>query len=426
MKDKRGVQRGRCLKCLECEYYDLPPQGNDCGYCGCPPVQHLQTPVTQLVQSSGLEGQKFDQLSEKRKLALGWLPYPKAAKSRFNNEILPAFYEASYPVPDDKRFKTDFIMERNRAFEIKEKIEKHESKLSFIRGDNPAAGGRFLKAQFSIKSKHDLVTCETNLEKLNIILAALNKEKQMVQEDDNSLFRSDGLRLKTGQVSKHDYNSKALGKISSLISCAESDRGRLEAALQRLKTFFSSEENHLSRAKRMKKEAKRKNEKRKALRRERQEAILIEAVFGGVSDAGVQQVYVGAVAALNYQQGTHLYTLLKRLQITAEAHDQILTNLSGPGKQGYRAAHLNYHVACRGECESEDCAFYERAAQLFRSLGGQTHHNLYAPAATGLPQLNMAELDMEVFQQAESSPELIHLLSVGCFAEEVEGLMKTL
>ena len=76
---------------------------------------------------------------------------------------------------------------------------------------------------------------------------------------------------------------------------------------------------------------------------------MIEAVFGGVSEAGVQQVYEGAVAALNYQQGTLLYTLLKRLQITAEAHDQILTNLSGPGKQGYQVAHLNYHAACTGK-----------------------------------------------------------------------------
>lgn len=80
----------------------------------------------------------FSQLSEKRKLSLGWVPHPKAAKTRFNNEILPTFYEASYPV-DDRRFKKDFIAERNHGFDSREKIDKYDSKLLFIRGDNPAA-----------------------------------------------------------------------------------------------------------------------------------------------------------------------------------------------------------------------------------------------------------------------------------------------
>lgn len=60
MKDKRGVQRGRCLKCEECEDYDLPAQGNVCSYCGCTPVQHLQVPETELGQKFE-SCQKFDQ-----------------------------------------------------------------------------------------------------------------------------------------------------------------------------------------------------------------------------------------------------------------------------------------------------------------------------------------------------------------------------
>lgn len=242
---------------------------------------------------------------------MGWVPHPKAAKTRFNNEILPAFYEASYPVPDDKLFKKDFNIERNRAFEILEKLDKHESRLSFIRGNNPAAGGRFLKTDFNIKSRHDLVTCENNLDKMDRVISEIKDDRQHIQFHDNSLFRQDGIRLKAGQESKHAYNIQAKARMTSLISCAESDRARLEAALQRLKTFFSSEDRDPSRVKRMKKQAKKKAEKKKALRREKQEKILIEAIFPEASDSGVQQVYVGAVAALNHQQGTLLYSLMK-------------------------------------------------------------------------------------------------------------------
>lgn len=357
---------------------------------------------------------------------MGWVPHPKAAKTRFNNEILPTFYEASYPVVDDRRFKKDFIAERNRAFAIREKIDKYDSKLLFIRGDNPAAGGRFLKADFNIKSRHDLVTCETNLDKTDRVIAEIKKEIENIQDHDNSLFRKDGIRLRAGQESKHAYNMQAKARMMSLISCAESDHVRLEAALQKLKTFFSSEYKDAARAKRMKRQAKRRALKKKALRREKQEKVLIEAIFPESSDPDVPQVCINAVTELNHQQGTCLYSLLKRLNITAESHAMILANLSKTGRQGYQAAHLSHHATCTGECDSEDCPFFERAATLFRSLGGQTHRNTYAPSVTGLPQLGMAELERDVFENAASTPELAHLLSIGCFAEEVEQLIKAL
>jgi len=132
---------------------------------------------------------------------LGWVPHPKAAKTRLN-EILPAFYEA-------------------RAFEILEKLDKHESRLSFIRGNKPAARGHFLKKEFNIKVH------------------------------DNRLFRQDGIRLKAGQESKHAFNIQAKARMTSLISCAESDRARLDCRNSRSSTVLRT-----SRVKRMKKQGR--------------------------------------------------------------------------------------------------------------------------------------------------------------------------
>lgn len=50
--------------------------------------------------------------------------------------------------------------------------------------------------------------------------------------------------------------------------------------------------------------------------------------FPEASDQDVPQVCINAMTELNHQQGTCLYSLLKRLNITAEVHAMILANLS--------------------------------------------------------------------------------------------------
>ena len=88
------------------------------------------------------------------------------------------------------------------------------------------------------------------------------------------------------------------------------------------------------------------------------------------------------------------------------------------------AGHLSLHADCSGDCASTDCPFDMRAASLFRSLGGQTHHAMYAPIETGLPQLAITELDLDVLEDMEFTPELAALLKSGCFEEEVEIVVK--
>lgn len=83
--------------------------------------------------------------------------------------------------------------------------------------------------------------------------------------------------------------------------------------------------------------------------------------------------------------------------------------------------HRSLHAECTGDCASVDCHFHERAAIIFRSLGGQTHQAMYAPIDTGLPQLTMTELESDVLEDMEFTPELAALLKAGCFDEEVSG-----
>lgn len=59
MKDKRGVLRGRCLKC-ECEEYDQPDQGNAYSYCRFTQVDHQEVPMANSQQTQTADkGQKF-------------------------------------------------------------------------------------------------------------------------------------------------------------------------------------------------------------------------------------------------------------------------------------------------------------------------------------------------------------------------------
>ena len=40
-KDKRGVLRGKCTKCSECEEFETTSNAMLCEYCGHRPVEHL-------------------------------------------------------------------------------------------------------------------------------------------------------------------------------------------------------------------------------------------------------------------------------------------------------------------------------------------------------------------------------------------------
>ena len=38
--DKRGIKRGACIECRECDDYETPKDGHNCDYCGCKPPKH--------------------------------------------------------------------------------------------------------------------------------------------------------------------------------------------------------------------------------------------------------------------------------------------------------------------------------------------------------------------------------------------------
>ena len=41
--DKRGIKRGACIECGQCDDYETPKDGHDCDYYGCKPPKHPAT-----------------------------------------------------------------------------------------------------------------------------------------------------------------------------------------------------------------------------------------------------------------------------------------------------------------------------------------------------------------------------------------------
>ena len=171
------------------------------------------------------------------------------------------------------------MLERNRSFKITETVDRLGQMIDFVRGPNPAAGGRFLHTGFKIKGKQDIFTCQQNIEKLKKMKESLGEEMTHIEEHDNTLFKKDGLHLRPGQASKREFNSKMKTRILSLLSCADSALKKLEAALKRLQTFFSCEDSGTSRHNRMKKQHKRKAMKRKAQRKMMHEQELMQVLY---------------------------------------------------------------------------------------------------------------------------------------------------
>eukprot|EP00058_Branchiostoma_floridae_P027238 XP_002612729.1 hypothetical protein BRAFLDRAFT_97292 [Branchiostoma floridae] len=146
MRDKRGILRGACLKCSQCDEFQ-PDEGEKyaCAYCGCSPVSHTR-PASDSTSA----------------------PTPDASSSAESN----SFHKAYFPTClDDGIFKRAFGCERNRQFGRKEKVEKLTEAIDFVQSNNPAAAGRFLKDGFQVKGEQDR----------NIILWGIEKLKR-VQE----------------------------------------------------------------------------------------------------------------------------------------------------------------------------------------------------------------------------------------------------
>ena len=359
---------------------------------------------------------------------MGWLPYPKAAKTKFSNTILPGFYGAFYSTClDDKKFQSHFLQERNREFQSKEVTDKCQMMLSFVHGDNPASAGRFLQEGFHIKSDHDKVTCQQNMGKLENIKQILLKERGSIADHDSTLFKSDGRHLRSGRSTMHDFNRGQLEKIDKMVNSVQATHHRLDLALQRLKHFFPEEQPKKGRAARMQKEIKKKIQKRKAKRLEKNTEEILKAIAPDVSPGS--QVTAGMIkadmiASLTYQQGRYIYNMLQGPYIDEEGKNLIIAGLNESAQKGLQLAHQNWHMSCQGECESDDCPFEQKTASLYQRLGGQVYKTMYAPELTGLPQLGLDELDLQILEDSESTQELEVLLRKGCFEPDVEVLVR--
>ena len=299
--------------------------------------------------------------------------------------------------------------------------------LSFVQGDNPASARRFLQEGFHIKSDHDKVTCQQNMEKLENIKQILLKERSSIADHDSTLFKADGRHLRPGRSTMHDFNRGQLDHIDQMVNSVQATHHRLNMALQRLKHFFPEEDPKKGRALRVNKECHQKKKKRKAKRLNTNTELILKAIAPDASPGHrvtAEMIQSDMIVSLTYQQGRYIYSMLQGPYINEEGKDKIIAGLNESAKKGLQVAHQNWHKSCQGECESDDCPFEQKTASLFQRLGGQVYKTMYVPEQTGLPQLGLDELDLQTLEDCTSAMELEALLKGSCFEESVEVLVR--
>ena len=176
-RDNRGVERGACrVEDCDCGQFasnQINENDYSCQYCGCPPSKHeslmnkkQQTKSTiRTLVKDGLDLRQKDEvetspvsatvktntssdppkLSDEEKsrdvdvdsqstkllkarpwenLRLGWIANPQRPTDKFYNSIIPDFYRSFWPFyPDEKTFRSSFITERKRQWDMLQNIE---------------------------------------------------------------------------------------------------------------------------------------------------------------------------------------------------------------------------------------------------------------------------------------------------------------
>ncbi|XP_066296970.1 uncharacterized protein [Branchiostoma lanceolatum] len=336
MRDKRGVLRGRCSSCKDCDDYEVTEGKTACAYCGCAPACHLNmspaatTSIDAAQASSSASSSAFHKMSEERKERLGWVSYPKEAKTRFTNALLPEFYSTYWVTcQDQKIFKREFLVERNRQFGIREKTDKCLKTVNFVQSMNSAGGGRFLSDTFRIKSESDGNTIKLNREKLGEAQKVVSEMTTKLEEHNNTLFKSGTSQLRQGRGTMYSFNTEYLAKLKELDGTIASTDTRLQAALAKVERIHPTKRRATARKSRMEKQQRRKKTKRQERRKEKAIQEILQAIApNGSSPVQAEEVSEEAVKNLSYKRIPSLHYLLETDLLTAAAKKKTRSNLT--------------------------------------------------------------------------------------------------
>lgn len=355
-KDIRGIERGKCA-CGECDDF-MRSDGVNCGYCGCLPTRHSKNDSCSSDSASkpredkssagtGANGSTGQEEEKWKDEDLGWFPNPKGAYSEFSNGILPKFYKSFWATcPYKDRFRTCFVAERKRQWDVHEALRKVNLKLAFATSDNPAAAGRFMENDFSAK-RHDITTIKNNIDILSKVMATLDELNLKVTENDNALFEANMRHLRPGNKFSHKANKDFLEVLTSTKNTVVETMELLEKAREKVERIFPVKlGNALKRKSRMKKQNRHKGEKRKRQRyRDNEEAIKrkIFQIQGDVELTLNKDFVVDhdilipdAIAKLKVYEMAYLASILTNTITTTQALQTIRANLSKSCRQKLR------------------------------------------------------------------------------------------
>ncbi|XP_035659803.1 uncharacterized protein LOC118404669 [Branchiostoma floridae] len=370
-------------------------------------------------------------MSEKYKVKLGWTPRPVHPKTKYANSILPTVHKEYFPVcqrPD--KFKEFFLQERNRQFDLKTKAEKLSSQVEFVRGNNPAAAGRFLAENFVAKGKQDRSTIERNIKKLKDKQEEAAKLQDELEKHDNSLFKPGGRFLLRGRGQSHASNALQLENIRTLQRSISSALEKLEGALQKVLRLYPYQET--AKQSRKDKVQRRKKVKRRENRKEQGAKEILDAIApnrkgGPVTPANID---TAAVKGLSHRLFVRIFNALEHEQMTTEGKDKILKNLSSTCRRlvNQLASKGPLHADCIGYCEAdEECPVNWECAHLLAELElgpgalAQTHR--FAPWETGQAQVGLQDLNMDVLKKCTDAKTLQILDDNGCFDMEASEVV---
>ena len=129
--------------------------------------------------------------------------------------------------------------------------------------DNPAATGIFTEENF-IAKRHDATTIENNIGDLSKLKVKIDELNAKVTEDDDALFESNGLHIKSGHKFSHDANEEFMESLKSIKKTFCETMGLLEKARDKVASILRLKQgNALKHKSRMRKQNCHKSKKRK-------------------------------------------------------------------------------------------------------------------------------------------------------------------
>ena len=174
---------------------------------------------------------------------LGWIANPQRPTGKFYNSIMPDFYRSFWPFyPDQKTFRSSFITERKRQWDMLQNIETliKSIKIRNLQNvSNQASAAKYVKEDY-IPRKNDSNYIEELLKQVKEIDLSIEKIDGIIKSHNEQLFLKSG-KLKSGRMFHHSFNEHMLSELITLRSQTLHLSDQLKKANKLAKDVFKTQ-----------------------------------------------------------------------------------------------------------------------------------------------------------------------------------------